>query len=98
MSAAGAQDRAGWGLLWLALAALIAAVGLAGAQENPSQVMGFQPVIGLFGAVILGIASFRAKLGAGARLAVLAGIAACLALGALGLLDWAARAPVVAGD
>ena len=96
MSAAGAQDRAGWGLLWLALAALIAAVGLAGAQENPSQVMGFQPVIGLFGAVILGIASFRAKLGAGARLAVLAGIAACLALGALGLLDWAARAPVVA--
>ena len=96
MSAAGAQDRAGWALLWLALAALIAAVGLAGAQENPSQVMGFQPVIGLFGAVILGIASFRAKLGAGARLAVLAGIAACLALSALGLLDWAARAPVVA--
>ena len=96
MSAAGAQDRAGWWLVWLAVAALIAAVGLAGAQEDPSQVMGFQPVIGLFGAVILGIVSFSAKLGAGARLAVLAGVAVCLVLGALGLLEWAARNPVVA--
>lgn len=97
MSAASNLNRAGWWLLWAAFAALLVAVAIAGSHENPSHVMGFQPMLGLFGALILGIASFGPKvLVPGLRGAVLAGIATCLAFGAHGLLDWAARAPVVA--
>jgi len=92
MSATTDPNRAGWALTWASFAALMVAVTLAAGLENPSHVMGFQPVIGLFGALMLGLGTFRPQLAAaGPRLAMLAAVAACLVFGAFGLLDWAER-------
>ncbi len=96
MSATTDPNRAGWALTWASFAALMVAVTLAAGLENPSHVMGFQPVIGLFGALMLGLGPFRPQLAAaGPRLAMLAAVAACLVFGAFGLLDWAERSLIV---
>jgi NitT/TauT family transport system permease protein len=86
--------RGGWWLLWGGFALLLLAVTLAARYENPSLVMGFAPMAGLTGALLLGIASFGDRpqspwvVGA-----VLWGIVACLAVGMLTILPWADREP-----
>jgi len=91
------RDRAGWGLLWASVAALLGAVVLASMEDNPSRLMGFLPVAGLLGAQLLGLASFNPDpRQAWLRRIALPGVALCLGFGALGLLPWAARSPLVA--
>lgn len=80
-------------ILVVAWAALLVAVAVAAGYETPSQVMGFLPMIGLFGALLLGLATFNP---AWPGPVLLAGAAVCLGVGALALLDWAARTPEVA--
>lgn len=80
---------AGW-------AAWLAAVAYASSYENPSQVMGFLPMVGLTGALLLGIASLGPKVQTEVpATTILIGIAGCIGVGALALLDWAGRSPVV---
>lgn len=83
-------------LLALAWAALLVAIAQASGYENPSEVMGFLPVLGLTGALLLGVAALGPKTQAPVPAAtILAGIAVALGIGALALLDWAGRSAVV---
>jgi NitT/TauT family transport system permease protein len=95
MSARAGSGQGGWVQLWGAAGALVLAVALAGADGFTPARMGFAPLAGLLGAVLLGVVSFRDHpQAAWVRAAILAGVALCLGAAAITVLPFAARDPV----